>query len=176
MLVIGTKSSISSSTKIGNTRSFRLNSVSWNMSRRVWERRRRRGRTAGNWLGIMVPDGQVHKTNVKTDEPWPRLNGATNTGLNLQMQNIRPACGRLSRGVFLWEYPNNPQAFFCSRCRRQRWGAKHPPFFDRMLRSCGPCRSLRQRQQTGIAFHVEHFVKKRNIASHDSRTAQSPGQ
>jgi hypothetical protein len=41
----------------------------------------------------MVPDGQIQKT----DEPW--LNGATNTGLILQLQNIRPACGRWSRGV-----------------------------------------------------------------------------
>jgi len=43
----------------------------------------------------MVPDGQIQKTN----EPWPRLNGETNTGLNLQLQNIRPVCGRLSRGI-----------------------------------------------------------------------------
>ena len=55
--------------KIGSTKSFKLNSVSWNRSRKVWLRRRRRGRTEGNWLGIMVPEGQVHKTNGKTVEP-----------------------------------------------------------------------------------------------------------
>jgi hypothetical protein len=43
----------------------------------------------------MVPEGQVRKT----DEPWPRLNGATNTGLTLQLQNIRPTCGLLSQEV-----------------------------------------------------------------------------